>query len=151
MSEGVCHDIGLLYDPSIKLNMQSANGNVNQSLGLAWNVPCRIGTITLYLQIHVIRLPAYNILLGRPFNVLTESTINNFANEDQTMTIVDPNSKRSVAILTMSWGPPRHQHNCPFYKAMRNWMIEMMITHWSFLLTHLIPCLVSKPILLFIL
>jgi hypothetical protein len=35
MSEGVCHDIGLLYDPSIKLNMQSANGNVNQSLGLA--------------------------------------------------------------------------------------------------------------------
>jgi hypothetical protein len=41
MSEGVCHDIGL-------------NGDVDQSLGLAQNVPCRIGTITLYLQIHVI-------------------------------------------------------------------------------------------------
>jgi hypothetical protein len=25
MSEAVCHDIGLAYDPSIKLNMQSAN------------------------------------------------------------------------------------------------------------------------------
>jgi hypothetical protein len=38
MSEGVCHDIGLLYNPAIKLNMQSANGNINQSLGLAQNV-----------------------------------------------------------------------------------------------------------------
>jgi hypothetical protein len=35
MSKGMCHDIGLLYDPSIKLNMQSANDNVDQSLGLA--------------------------------------------------------------------------------------------------------------------
>jgi hypothetical protein len=35
MSKGVFHDIGLLYDLSIKLNMQSANGNVNQSLSLA--------------------------------------------------------------------------------------------------------------------
>jgi hypothetical protein len=54
VSEGMCHDIGLLYDPSIKLNMQSANSDVDQSLSLARNVPCRIGTITLYLQIHVI-------------------------------------------------------------------------------------------------
>jgi hypothetical protein len=51
MSKGVCHDIGLLYNPVIKLNMQSGNGDVDQSLGLPRNVPCRIGTITLYLQI----------------------------------------------------------------------------------------------------
>jgi hypothetical protein len=29
MSEAVCHDISLAYDPSIKLNMQSANGKVD--------------------------------------------------------------------------------------------------------------------------
>jgi hypothetical protein len=93
MSEAVCHDIGLVYDLSIKLNMQSANGEVNQSLGLARNVPCKINSITLYLQIHIIRSPAYDILLGQPFNVLTESTVKNFPNEDQTITIVDPNTK----------------------------------------------------------
>jgi hypothetical protein len=55
MSEAVCHDIGLAYDPSIKLNMQLANGEVDQSLGLSCNVPCKINTIiTLYLQIHII-------------------------------------------------------------------------------------------------
>jgi hypothetical protein len=54
ISEAVCHDIGLAYNPSIKLNMQSANGKVDQSLGLSHNIPCKINTITLYLQIHII-------------------------------------------------------------------------------------------------
>jgi hypothetical protein len=63
MSEAVCHDIGLVYDPSIKLNMQSANGEVDQSLGLSHNIPCKINTITLYLQIRIIQSPAYDILL----------------------------------------------------------------------------------------
>jgi hypothetical protein len=54
MSEAVCHDIGLAYDLSIKLNKQSANGEVDQSLGLSRNVPCKINSITLYLQIHII-------------------------------------------------------------------------------------------------
>jgi hypothetical protein len=49
MSEAVCHYIGLVYNPSIKLNMQLANGKVDQSLGLSHNVPCKINSITLYL------------------------------------------------------------------------------------------------------
>jgi hypothetical protein len=55
MSEAVCHDISLVYDPSIKINMQLANSEVDQSLSLSCNVPCKINTITLYLQIHIIR------------------------------------------------------------------------------------------------
>jgi hypothetical protein len=111
MSEAVCHDIGLAYDPSIKLNMQSANGKVDQSLGLSHNVPCKINTITLYLQIHIIWSPAYDILLGRPFNVLTKSTVKNFPNEDQTITIIDPNTKHSVTIPTLPQTPPCHRRN----------------------------------------
>src|ERR1700677_2427774 len=77
MSEEVCHQLALAYDPNIKLNMQLANGSIDQSLGLARNVPCKLGPITLYLQIHVIRNPAYDILLGQPFDILTESTVQN--------------------------------------------------------------------------
>jgi hypothetical protein len=51
--------------------MQSANSDINQSLGLSRNVPCKFGDIVLYLQIHVICAPAYDMLLGRPFDVLT--------------------------------------------------------------------------------
>jgi hypothetical protein len=101
MLEAVYHDISLAYYPSIKLNMQSANSEVDQSLGLSCNIPCKINTITLYLQIHITRSPAYDILLGRPFNVLTKSTVKNFPNEDQTITIIDPNTKCSVTIPTL--------------------------------------------------
>jgi hypothetical protein len=101
MSEAICHELGLAYDPSIILHMQSANGNLDQSLGLARNVPFQIGKITMYLQVHVISSPAYDVLLGRPFDVLTESVIRNFANEDQTITIQDPNSGRRVTVPTM--------------------------------------------------
>jgi hypothetical protein len=94
MSEDVCMELALIYDPSIVLNMQSANGEVNQSLGLARNVPMQIGEITLYVQIHIIRNLAYNILLGQPFNILMESIIWNYANEDQTIMILDPNLGR---------------------------------------------------------
>jgi hypothetical protein len=120
MSEAVCHAIGLAYDPSIKLNMQSANGEADQSLGLSRNVPCKINTITLYLKIHIIRSPAYNIFLGRPFNVLTESTVKNLPNEDQTITIVDPNTKCSITIPTLPQTPPCHRRNGQGFRFSRD-------------------------------
>lgn len=78
MSEAVCHQLVLQYDPHIRLNMQSAHSDIDLSLGLARNVPVRIGSITVYIQIHVIRSPAYDILLGRPFDCLTGSVICNY-------------------------------------------------------------------------
>jgi hypothetical protein len=83
MSEDLCHKLELPYDPTIRLDMQSEDGIINRTLGLARNVPCRIGDVTLYLQFHVIREPAYAILLGHPFDVLTNSTVKNFANANQ--------------------------------------------------------------------
>ncbi|ETW75491.1 hypothetical protein HETIRDRAFT_56360, partial [Heterobasidion irregulare TC 32-1] len=92
MSEGICNELALIYGPEIVLNMQLANGKIDRSLGLAHNVPFLIGNITLYLQVHIIWNPAYDVLLGRPFNILTESIIKNYSNEDQTITISDPNT-----------------------------------------------------------
>jgi hypothetical protein len=64
MSEDVCHELGLVYDPKICLPMQSANGGIDETLGLAHNVPCDLGLIILYMQIHIVHDPTYNILLG---------------------------------------------------------------------------------------
>lgn len=120
MSEAVCHHLGLAYDPSIQIHMQSANGEIDPSLGLARNVACKVSDITLYLQIHVIRNPAYDILLGRPFDVLTQSVIRNYSNEDQTITIQDPNSGRISTIPTIARNPPRHHmpsdHSSNFFR-----------------------------------
>ena len=63
-SEAVCHALGFSYDPSIVLQMQSANGDVDPTLGLACNVPFKFGDITVYCQVHVVRHAAYDVLMG---------------------------------------------------------------------------------------
>ncbi|KAI0040415.1 hypothetical protein FA95DRAFT_1470218, partial [Auriscalpium vulgare] len=68
MSEDVCHFLGLAYDPAItviRLASRLTEKPPTRHVGL------KLGDITLYVQIHVIRSPAYNILLGRPFDILT--------------------------------------------------------------------------------
>ncbi|KZT22797.1 hypothetical protein NEOLEDRAFT_1180548 [Neolentinus lepideus HHB14362 ss-1] len=75
MSEGVCLSLGIAFDSMVRVQMQSVNKTVDLTLSLAHNVPFQVGSITLYLQMHVVRDPAYDILLGRPFDVLTQSNI----------------------------------------------------------------------------
>ena len=84
--------------------MVSANGGVNQSLGLARNVPFLVGEITLYLQVHILRSPAYDILLGRPFDILTQSVVRNYRDENQTITILDPNTGKKATVPTIQRG-----------------------------------------------
>jgi len=108
MLDAVCHNLGLHYDPRIQLNMQSVNGIIDKSLSLACNIPCRISDITLYLQIHVICDPTYDILMGRPFDVLTQSIIRNYVNKDQTITIHNPNSGEVTTIPTIPRGHHKH-------------------------------------------
>src|SRR6266702_6741431 len=101
MSEEVCNALALPYNPTIWLNMVLANGRVNQLLGLAWNVPFLVGKITLYLQVHILCSPAYDILLGRPFDILTQLVVRNYRNENQTITILDPNTGKKATVPTI--------------------------------------------------
>jgi hypothetical protein len=118
MSEEICHDLGLAYDPSLHLNMKSANSTTDSSLGLACNIPCHLAEINLFLQIHVIKNLAYNILLSRPFNILTESVIKNYCNEDWTITICNPNSNCQATVPTVPHRKPQHDpnHKKPYFQ-----------------------------------
>ncbi|OAX33450.1 hypothetical protein K503DRAFT_700376 [Rhizopogon vinicolor AM-OR11-026] len=104
MSEAVSLRLSLSYDPSIILHMQSANGDIDRSLGLSRNVPFRIDDLTFYLQVHIIRNPTYDVLLGQPFDVLLKSVVINFPNEDQTITLHEPGTGRLLTVPTMSRG-----------------------------------------------
>ena len=55
MLEKTCHELALVYDPSIKIHMRSANGSLDSSLGLAWNVP-RLAT-----SLYIYKLTLYRI------------------------------------------------------------------------------------------
>jgi len=104
MSEEVCNVLALHYDPTIRLHMVSVNGSINQALGLVHNIPFLIGDITLYLQVYVLYAPSYYILLGRPFDVLTQSIVRNYTGKNQIVTIIDPNTGWKATIPTIPCG-----------------------------------------------
>ena len=111
ISKAVSHELAIAYDPMFRISMQSANGELDMSLGLTRNVPFKIGPVTFYLQAHVINSNTYNILLGRPFDILTESVIRNFANKDQTITIHDLNTGQHVTVPTLARGAHKHKRS----------------------------------------
>ncbi|KAG6829339.1 hypothetical protein H0H93_014496 [Arthromyces matolae] len=107
---------GLTWDPDITLRMESANKQVNLSVGLAKNVPFKFGDgFTVYLQVHIFVEPAYPILLGRPFDTVTESNIQNLKNGSAIITLRDPNTGKRLALTTFERGkidePPDSQEN----------------------------------------
>lgn len=111
MSDGAAHALGLAYDPTIQLQMESSNGAVTLTFGLARNVAVRIGEITAYLQFHVIPSPAYDILLGRPFDILLQSVVESFGDGTQTITLKDPNSGAMTTVPTVPRLPPQLVRN----------------------------------------
>ena len=96
--------LGLSWDPELVIQMQSANKQVQRSRGLARNVPCVFGDITLYLQIHVMVDPVYEVLLGKPFEILTEANAKTRADGSVELTLTDPVSKRKLVVPTYDRG-----------------------------------------------
>lgn len=98
MSLALAEELGLPWDPDVQIYMQSANGQLKKSAGIARNVCFLFGDIPVYLQVHIIDQAAYHVLLGRPFDILTESKVDNKSSGAQNITITDPNvpGKRAV-------------------------------------------------------
>jgi hypothetical protein len=104
----VATELGLTWDPNVTLQMQDSHGGLGKTEGLARNVPFKFGEITLYLQLHVQDRAPYMLLMGRPFDVLTESSLKTFANGDAELTITCPNTKRQCVIPTFPRGKIRN-------------------------------------------
>jgi hypothetical protein len=106
ISEAVWQMLNWELNPRWKITMQSANSLCNESLSLIENLELEIGGMKLHIQAHVICNAAYNVLLSRPFNVLTALHIKNYHDESQTITITNPNSSKMVSIPTVPCGQP---------------------------------------------
>ncbi|KAE9386937.1 hypothetical protein BT96DRAFT_838406 [Gymnopus androsaceus JB14] len=92
--------LNISWDPSFTIQMQDVHGGIQQTLGLAKNVSFKFGHVTVYLQCHVQDRAPYEVLIGRPFDVLTESEIKNWGNGDQELTITDPNTGERCTVGT---------------------------------------------------
>ncbi|KIM40427.1 hypothetical protein M413DRAFT_45927, partial [Hebeloma cylindrosporum] len=106
MASVVANWLNIAYDPTVIIHMQSANKQVEPTLGLAKNIPFSFDEITLYLQVHIINDPAYKVLLGRPFDALATTKVKNSLDGGQSITITDPNSGKRITMPTYLRGNP---------------------------------------------
>lgn len=104
MAKTVAQKLEISWDPDIRIDMESANRSLEKTLGLAKNVPIACGGITVYLQIHILTNPAYKVLLGRPFDTVTESLVKNERDGNQTLTLTDPNTGERCQMHTYERG-----------------------------------------------
>ena len=104
MAKRVAIRYGLHWDPSVTFNMESASGDVKRTLGLAKNVPFVVAGMELFLQVHILEDPPYGILMGRPFETLTNCTTHNKDNGDTEVVLTDPNSGQVVTVPTYPRG-----------------------------------------------
>ncbi|RPD52390.1 hypothetical protein L227DRAFT_514884, partial [Lentinus tigrinus ALCF2SS1-6] len=114
ISESKCVELGISWDNKAKMKMVSANNTSNETCGMAHNVPLEIAPgIVVYLQLHVISHASYDVLLGRPFDVLMATEVVNSTNGDQLITVTCPNSGLSRTIPTFARGRPPAKRDAP--------------------------------------
>ena len=106
MSKEVAMALQIPWDPDIVVHMESANKTLEKTLGLAKNVPFVFGPITVYLQVHVMGKAAYKVLLGRPFDTITESEVRNSKDGSQSLTLTDLNTGERCVMHTHERGKP---------------------------------------------
>ncbi|KXN89043.1 hypothetical protein AN958_06394, partial [Leucoagaricus sp. SymC.cos] len=104
MSREAVSTCRITWDPELIINMQGVNGQITKTCGLAKNVPFNFGNVTIHLQVHVMEQAPYRVLLGRPFDVITESQIANSTEGHQFISITDPNTGEHASLSTYSQG-----------------------------------------------
>ena len=67
---------------------------------MAKNISFQMREVTAYLWVHVLNNPAYDVLLGRPFEVLTKSVAETLPNGKMLLTVTNPNTGKRSTIPT---------------------------------------------------
>ncbi len=104
MSRKAAEQLGLTWDPTICINMESTSNHLEKTLGLARNVKFTLGGIDGFLQGHILNNPPYCILLGRPFDAFTSSEIKMELDGSSRVVLTDPNIKKMVVVPTYKRG-----------------------------------------------
>ncbi len=112
MAKEVAVELGLTWNLKIRINMESASGHVDRTLGLAKNVAFRMGHLNTVLQVHILEDPPYRVLLGRPFDTFTSSKIDNSKDGNTVVTLTDPNTKETCVMPTYKRGETPDDLSC---------------------------------------
>ena len=104
MSKAAAVQYGLNWDPALSINMESASNHVEKTLGLAKNVRFEVAEIVVFLQVHILGNPPYQVLLGKPFEACTGCHSKSELNGYTELVLTDPNTKAVATVPTYKRG-----------------------------------------------
>jgi hypothetical protein len=82
------------------MRMESSHGTVEKTIGVVRNYPIYIGTLVFYIQLQISDSLPCEVLLGRPFFMLTSAITQDYPNGTQDITLHNPNSGEVITIAT---------------------------------------------------
>jgi hypothetical protein len=114
MSKNVATRLGIVWNPGIRVSMESATNHYETTLGLARNVKFEVGELEIFLQVHIFEKPPYEILLGRPFEALTSCVTKAELDGSSELILTCPNTKRQATVPTYDrgTGPGQTKKQC---------------------------------------
>jgi hypothetical protein len=98
MNSTIWEQLGNNLQVEQALKIEAANSTITKTHGHLWNIRFTFNDIDIYLQVQVMPNAPYDILLGCLFYTLTECITKDFANGDQHLTIMDPNTQQCITI-----------------------------------------------------
>jgi hypothetical protein len=107
MNSVIWEKLGNNLQVECALKIEAANSTITEMHSCLHNIRFTFNDIDI--QVQVMPNAPYNILLGHPFYTLMEYIMKDFANRDQHLTVMDPNTQQCVTIPTKE----RKRHRCP--------------------------------------
>jgi hypothetical protein len=104
MGKETAVQMGLTWDNTLRISMESASNHIERTLGIARDVRFSVGGLDLFLQVHILENPPYKVLLGRPFDTLTRCISKTESDGSSELILTDPNTRAVATVPTYARG-----------------------------------------------
>ena len=108
MRKDIWEKTGLSLNPDTASVVEAANSSKSHTLGAIPEVTMTIGNVDLAVHVHVVEEAPFEVLLGRPFFVLTACETKDAEDGGQALKIRDPWQGKTALVPTRctAAGPP---------------------------------------------
>jgi hypothetical protein len=100
IQRAVWEKLQLPMSPDNRMVMEAENCSENMTLRVISNLEIWIGELSFFVQAQIISQAPYNILLDRPWEMITRCMTQNYMNSDQDLTIYCPNTGKSCTLCS---------------------------------------------------
>jgi hypothetical protein len=99
-SRAVWERLGQPARTDMILKMESSHGTIERTIGVLPNFPVVIGNSTFYVQLQISENLPCDVLLGRPFWMMTAASTKDSPDGSQVITMVNPNTGEEITVPT---------------------------------------------------